>query len=139
VNQPYTCPSGVLTGNPDPCGWLPLIYPQYELPLALDNTAPAGRPFSFTINAMPAAPSGAPPIAGARVWVSYDDGAHWIAVPVSGGHGQFRVLVAHPARRHTSGAVSIRTEFWDTAGNRVEQTINRAYGLSSPTSRGTFE
>jgi len=71
--------------------------------------------------------------------VSYDDGAHWTVAVVSGAHGHFHALVAHPARRRTTGAVSIRTEVWDSAGNRVDQVITRAYGLSGPTARGAFE
>jgi hypothetical protein len=130
VEPPHTCFGGAFGGHSDPCGWLPVIYPQYDLPLALDNTAPAGRHYSFTIRAAPAAPAGAAAVVGARVWVSYRNGStQWTEVPVSGDNGVFRVRLRHPALSNTDGAVSIRTEIWDTAGNRVEQVIDRAYGL----------
>jgi hypothetical protein len=131
TREPVLC-VGPFIGHPDPCGWLPLIYPQYQLPLDLDDTAAAGRKFDFTINAMTADPSGVPAVAGARVWVSYDDGKHWTQADVSGDHGVFQVQVVHPALKNTTGAVSIRTEIWDTAGNRVVQQIDRAYGLVAP-------
>jgi hypothetical protein len=54
------------------------------------------------------------------VQVSVDDGATWQPVPVVGG----RVRVEHPAGH---GFVSLKAAAADAAGNRVEQTVIRAY------------
>jgi subtilisin family serine protease len=58
--------------------------------------------------------------------VSYDDGATWSAAPVTGtGPGRTAHLV-HPAQ---GAFVSLRLTATDTAGNAVEETVIRAYGL----------
>jgi hydrogenase maturation factor HypE len=62
--------------------------------------------------------------------VSFDDGAGWEQAKVrSRGRGEFEVKVKYASLAATTGAVSLRAEAWDAGGNRVEQTILRAYGL----------
>jgi hypothetical protein len=82
--------------------------------------APAGcaYPLVLTVQHQPGA--AAPKLASLRVAASFDDGATWRPVPVSGG----RALVGHPAR---AGFVSLRISATDAAGNSVEQTVIRAY------------
>jgi len=53
---------------------------------------------------------------------------------VIGGNGTYHILLAHPRLGQTSGAVSLKMQAWDTAGNQVEQVIDRAYGLRAPVS-----
>ncbi|MET7704698.1 S8 family serine peptidase [Micromonospora sp. NPDC005413] len=131
VGIPYQCPSTYL-GSKGACGWQPLIQLNYDLDLALDDTARAGRPYAFTVTPQQPQPTGAPAIAGLKLSVSYDDGAHWTPARVSRGRdGVYRVQVTHPSLSRTTGAVSIQAEAWDTAGNRVVQQIDRAYGLSA--------
>ncbi|MGW1057213.1 S8 family peptidase [Micromonospora rubida] len=129
VAIPYQCPS-IFLGSKGACGWQPLIQLNYGLDLALDDTARAGRPYAFTVTPWQPQPTGAPAIAGLKLSVSYDDGAHWTPARVSRGHdGVYRAQVTHPSLSRTTGAVSIQAEAWDTAGNRVAQRIDRAYGL----------
>jgi hypothetical protein len=71
-----------------------------------------------------------PRIAGLKLWVSTDDGAGWGQVKVkSRGDGGYEADVRYPRFSRTTGAVSLKAEAWDVAGNRVEQTLERAYFL----------
>lgn len=51
------------------------------------------------------------------------------------GDGRFQVMLKQPELAHTTGAVSLRVKAWDSAGNDVEQTVIRAYGLRDPESQ----
>ncbi|MGX1915660.1 S8 family serine peptidase [Streptomyces phaeochromogenes] len=57
-----------------------------------------------------------------KAWVSYDDGTSWKAAKVR--HGKAEI-------KHPKGAkfVSLRVQASDGAGNQVDQTVLRAYGL----------
>jgi subtilisin family serine protease len=109
----------------------PLIFLDYDLSdLDLDNTTEAGRRFEFYVSAYRLA-ADMPRIAGLRMWASFDDGARWEQVQVRRRRdGEFEAEVRHPRLSRTTGAVTLRTEAWDVAGNRVEQTVERAYGLA---------
>ncbi|MFE9205882.1 hypothetical protein [Micromonospora sp. NPDC007230] len=62
----------------------------------------------------------------------YDDGGTWTKVDlVSLNNGTVRAIVHHPAVANTSGAVSLRVKATDVAGNSIDQTLIRAYGLTS--------
>ncbi len=63
-------------------------------------------------------------VTGLTVDVSYDDGATWAKAEVAGGGQNLRATVRHPGR---AGHASLRAVAVDAAGNRVEQTIIRAY------------
>ncbi|MFJ5304624.1 S8 family peptidase [Streptomyces sp. NPDC088350] len=60
--------------------------------------------------------------ASLKAWVSYDDGTSWKEVKVR--HGRAEV-------GHAKGAqfVSLRVQASDAAGDRIDQTVLRAYGL----------
>ena len=60
--------------------------------------------------------------------VSYDDGATWAAAPVQCEGERFTAVLDHPS---TGSYVSLRAAVQDANGNAVEQTIIRAYGLTS--------
>ncbi|RIQ28215.1 S8 family peptidase, partial [Jiangella rhizosphaerae] len=72
----------------------------------------------------------ADPVAGGRLrlWASYDDGASWQAARVTRRGAAYTALL-DPERG--ADAVSLRVEAWDGDGNRIEQTVVRAYGLRS--------
>ncbi|CAM5288055.1 Peptidase S8 OS=Streptomyces alboniger OX=132473 GN=CP975_10920 PE=3 SV=1 [Streptomyces alboniger] len=57
-----------------------------------------------------------------RAWVSYDDGTSWKEAKVR--HGKAEI-------KHPKGAtfVSLRVQASDSAGNQIDQTVLRAYGL----------
>ena len=78
-------------------------------------------------------PNAAPvPIGGLKLWVTYDDGATWkpIQSVQSLGGGRFRATLDQRDPLETNGYVGLRTEAWDSAGNRIEQEIVRAYALT---------
>nr|WP_246211355.1 S8 family serine peptidase [Phytoactinopolyspora alkaliphila] len=123
---------GLLPGA-NACAALPVILLGYDLPLGLDNHAPAGRTFNFVVRTDRAKGYRGPAsVAGMEVSLSYDDGSTWekahtIPRPREGG---FRVRAKHPKLSATNGYVSLRVEAWDDAGNRTVQMIERAYALS---------
>ncbi|GIJ57635.1 peptidase [Virgisporangium aurantiacum] len=131
VAQPYWCIDELLYGDTTPCGWLPLIHLGYRLGLAPDDSAPAGRPFTFTVTGQVGAPGSAAKLAGLRAWTSVDGGAHWVpARAVRADNGGYRVTVWNPRVADApSGRVSIRIEAWDRDGNAVQQVLDQAYAL----------
>lgn len=130
VAPPYAC-IGTFFGDRQPCAWVPLINQILHLPVALNDTTPAGREFQFSVTASSARPSGAATVAGVTASASFNDGKTWVPAAVhADGQGTFGVSLLQPALQDTTGAVSLRIEAWDVDGNRVVQTIDRAYGLS---------
>jgi hypothetical protein len=116
----------------DRCRVEPLLFLRYQFDLGLDNRLPAPGSHTFTVTAyrQPSKGAAMPPVAGMKVSASVDGGRTWTRVPVKAlGGGKYSVTLAHPRLGSPTGTVSLRTEAWDTAGNRVEQTIPDAYGL----------
>lgn len=116
------------------CAFAPLIQLRYQLDLDLLNRAPAGESYTFDVVAAPhrATPGGAP-ATSLTLSSSVDGGASWQPAQVTAvGNGRFRVTVAHPALASTDGYVWLRAEASDATGNRVTQTVERAYALRAP-------
>ncbi|RGC65504.1 Subtilisin DY [Micromonospora sp. MW-13] len=131
VKKPVYCSSAELGQATGPCEWQPLIQLSHDFDLALNDTTKANQLYRFDVTARHVMPN-APGITGLRSWVSYDDGKTWVAAQVKKNRdGSWQVQVKHPKLEKTTGAVSVRTEAWDSAGNRVVQTIDRAYGLTA--------
>jgi subtilisin family serine protease len=125
----YPCWDRFFNDSTEPCRAEPLVFVNYTPELGLDNLALAGRKGEIRVSAYHHEPGG-PKIAGLKLWVSTDDGADWDQVKVkSRGKGVFEADVRYPKLGLTTGAVSLKAEAWDVAGNRVEQTVNRAFGL----------
>lgn len=121
--------------TPDPsraCAFLPLLFVTYDLPVDIHSQAKAGAPFklAFTVAAQQNAPAPGGP--AATVSVSYDDGATWSQPEdaTSLGGGRFGLTIDHPGLAATSGFVSLRVRAHDAAGDAVDQTTIRAYGLT---------
>jgi len=129
VSTPYACADKVLFGDHDPCAWQPLIYLHYHLGLTAQDTAPAGRPHTFTVTAQDGDPSTAAPLASLRVWISPDEGKHWTEAQVTPGPDRgYQVLVTNPTLAASpTGTVALKAEAHDAAGNSVKQTIMDAY------------
>jgi hypothetical protein len=108
-------PDGSATG-------LPLLTVRYTPRLDDYNRAPAGR---FELPVRVERQTGTAPIRSLTVEASYDDGATWHRTPVRRTATGWTAVLDHPAR----GLVSLRAEAADTAGNRVRQTIQRAYEI----------
>ena len=102
----------------------------YELDLDRYNQAPERSTYTFTVHAGHVPGVDGPAIRTVKVWVSYNDGGTWQKADLSAeGTGSFEASVKHPRVASTSGAVSLRVTATDTAGNSIDQTIIRAYGL----------
>ncbi|MFB7307337.1 S8 family serine peptidase [Streptomyces sp. NPDC056192] len=117
--------------TPKVCESMPVILLDYDLPLNELNQARAGLPYTFTVDAgRPKGWAGSTAVAGAKVSVSYDDGATWkSAATLRKDDNSFQALLLHPKSADTNGFVTLRTEVWDSAGSRTVQTITRAYAL----------
>ena len=134
VAAPYVCVDAVLFGDTSPCAAQPLINLRYQLGLAPDTSASAGRPYSFTVTGQQGLATTATPLAGMRVWFSGDGGEHWVQAKVTPGPGSaFRVHLTNPSLADSpTDTVSLKVEAWDGAGNSVEQIITDAYILVAP-------
>lgn len=107
---------------------LPLLAIRFGPALDANNSAPAGRAFVLPVWVQRQAGSGDADIANVTVDVSYDDGATWQPALVAGKGDLRRAIVHHPS---AGGYVSLRASAVDTLGNSVQQTIIRAYRLST--------
>ncbi|GAB1692414.1 S8 family peptidase [Krasilnikovia sp. M28-CT-15] len=109
------------------CERQPLLQLRYDLGVSLTNTAKAGQPHRIGVRvATPSGAVGAGRVAGLTMSYSADEGRTWQSAPVTAGHGQYVALV-HDPKAATS--VWLRTEAWDTNGNRVQQTVQQAYAV----------
>ena len=106
--------------------------PQVNYDLALDElnrtVERAAYTFRLSVGHVPGATG--PPITSTDAWVSFNDGGTWkkidlVALP----DGSLQATVQHPKIENTTGAVSLRVKATDQAGNGVDQTLYRAYGL----------
>jgi subtilisin family serine protease len=123
------CWATFFTGSTEPCRAEPLVFVNYTPELGLDNKARAGRSGEIQVEAYHHEPGG-PRIAGLKLWVSTNDGGTWqLAKVKSRGDGVYEAEVRYPRLSQTNGFVSLKAEAWDVAGNRVEQTVERAFGL----------
>jgi len=114
------------------CEALPVLIPQYDVRLDLLNQANAKSGSEFTLSATrPVGWTGSTRVSGAKVSVSYDDGATWQQVEVHPGKGDhtFTVEVPHSSKAAPGGYVSLKSELWDSSGDRTVQTVTRAYAL----------
>nr|WP_042180747.1 S8 family serine peptidase [Kibdelosporangium sp. MJ126-NF4]CEL14559.1 probable secreted peptidase [Kibdelosporangium sp. MJ126-NF4]CTQ88924.1 probable secreted peptidase [Kibdelosporangium sp. MJ126-NF4] len=105
-------------------GLLPLLQVDYSVPADLANKLPADRRVTIGLHARHQT---GPTAAKFKAWVSYDDGKTWREVEVD---RQGRAVVDHPRLDQTNGFVALRVQGADAAGNSVEQTVLRAYGLN---------
>ncbi|MGW2206621.1 hypothetical protein [Streptomyces sp. NPDC001774] len=92
----------------------------------------AWSPYGAVLTARHQVGLAGPAVAGIKAWASYDDGATWTQVRTEKtGPGKVRAIVRHPDASDDVGFVTLRVRAWDTAGNSVDQTVVRAYGLRS--------
>ncbi|MFD1936676.1 S8 family serine peptidase [Nonomuraea mangrovi] len=127
------CYAWFVDGLVEQCRTTPAVYVSYDLgdSLSAANTVAAGRRHTFELEAY-RGPSAAkmPAISGVRLWTSTDDGATWQPADLKRSRdGVYTAGAGYPAYRATKGAVSLKVEAWDAAGNRVRQTTLRAFNL----------
>jgi hypothetical protein len=116
------------SGHVDGVERLPLSVVRFSPRTDPDNAAPAGRRFEVPVTVDRQPGSAAGPVTGLVVSVSYDDGATWRRVPTRSDGGRTTALLDHPTG---AAYVSLRAAATDTGGSTVEQTVIRAYRLSS--------
>ncbi|MEJ3745777.1 S8 family serine peptidase [Actinomycetes bacterium KLBMP 9797] len=106
---------------------LPLLQIGYTVDTDLTNAVRAGAayPLILDLGHQPGADRGGRIAADVRV--SYDDGASWRRVPTAGGR---RVTATVPAAPRGAQFATIRVIATDAAGNRIDQTITRAWRVS---------
>jgi hypothetical protein len=106
------------------------LYLGYDLNLRLDNTLPAGRAHEIKISGYHHSYLDSDPeLISLKLSVSYDGGLTWQQVNTKkSGRSEYTAVLKHPKG---AGAVSLRTEGVDAAGNTIKQTITRAYGLTA--------
>ncbi|GGT11494.1 S8 family serine peptidase [Nonomuraea spiralis] len=131
------CSLEALYGTAERCRPAPVVFVSYDLgdSLDTDNTVPAGRSHTFAVTPYHS-PSATemPGIAGLRMWASTDDGATYAPVSLkSNKDGSYTAKTRYPAFNATKGAVTLKVEAWDKAGNTIKQTTKRAFNLRDTT------
>jgi subtilisin family serine protease len=105
---------------------LPLLAVRYAPTLDDHNRAAGGRAFTVPVYVQRNGAATAPDLTEFTVRASYDDGATWRPVRLIASGDQWLAVLSHPA---DARFVSLRATATDSAGNSVDQTIIRAYGL----------
>jgi hypothetical protein len=115
----------VCTDGTTDCSTLPLLFADYNADADLLNQLTPGR-HSLALTVAHQEHSDAPAVSGASVSVSYDDGSTWQSLRTTGANGAYQAGFTVPTG-HSGGFVAVRVSAWDKAGNRIDQTVTRAY------------
>ncbi|WP_020524677.1 S8 family peptidase [Catelliglobosispora koreensis] len=110
------------SGHADNETMLPLWGVTLQPKLDAHNSLAGGQVHRVAVTAAAQAGSKPGKLTTLCVEVSFDDGAHWIRVPVILG----AAYIPHPSG---SGFASLRAKVADNAGNAFEETIIRAYRI----------
>lgn len=111
------------------CAPLPLLYAYYTADSDLLNQLEPGQhTLSLTVQHQEKSVSAV--ISRASVAVSYNDGATWTRAVVTGADGSFQAAFTVPQQSQTNGFVAVKVSASDAAGNKIEQTVLRAYAVS---------
>ncbi|MYU08373.1 S8 family serine peptidase [Streptomyces sp. SID8366] len=109
---------------------LPLINLSYGLDTDLAGTVPGGRRLPVTLGAgYLAGATGTGTLGGGRLEVSYDEGASWREVRLTGAGASWHGTLAVPGG---ATSVSLRASARDDRGGSVAQEIVRAVGVRQP-------
>jgi hypothetical protein len=108
-----------------------LLQLDYAVDADSGNRLPAGRKAKIGLTARLQDGLAAPDVRSMKAWASYDDGKTWRAVDVKRTGKSYEATIDHPPLGATNKYVGLRVQATDNAGNSVEQTVIRAYGLSS--------
>jgi hypothetical protein len=108
---------------------LPLLQVGYELDTDLRNAVPVWLPHRLVLRPgyQPGATARGP--IQVRAEISHDDGRSWRRLDGWRGHDGAVTVFVWPGPRSAQFA-TLRVSAWDSAGNRVDQTITRAWRLS---------
>jgi hypothetical protein len=105
---------------------LPLISVRFKPSLDARGRAYSGIPMLIPVMVERVGSEEPVRVGDLGVDVSFNDGATWSRVPVKRVDKQWFAVVLHPKQGHY---VSLRATARDHHGNKVEQTVIRAYGL----------
>jgi subtilisin family serine protease len=110
----------------DTAAVLPLLQLEYGVDTGTDGTTQPNATLTLSAVHLPGA-TGAGTVGAVGLSVSYDDGAHWQKASLTRGeNGTWTVRLNAP---NGSRFVSIRATASDSAGNSVDQTVIRAFGV----------
>ncbi|MEU0095934.1 S8 family serine peptidase [Kribbella sp. NPDC006257] len=102
---------------------LPLLQVDYEVPTDLNGRV-AARPHLIGFKVHQQAGVATPRSTWLQAQASFDEGKTWRRIVTVGTHGHYVAVV--PAGK---GTVSLRVVAGDNMGNKISQTVIRAYGL----------
>jgi hypothetical protein len=105
---------------------VPMMAVRFAPVLDNENRAPAGRPFNVPVYVQQQAGAEYGTLTGLTVQASFDDGATWRPVTLTGTGLSRTAHLTHPAG---AGFVSLKASATDSHGNAVEETIIRAYAI----------
>ncbi|WP_433159530.1 S8 family serine peptidase [Kribbella sp. CA-247076] len=105
---------------------LPLLFPDYDLPVDLNDRAPRVKLFPITISAETGHWYKAGRFTKARVWTSPDDGATWTQIPAI---NLGTKVIALADNTKAAEFVTLKVELTDSNNKSVTQTLTRFYGL----------
>ncbi|WP_410623361.1 S8 family serine peptidase [Amycolatopsis sp. cmx-8-4] len=108
---------------------LPLLQLDYAVDADSGNRLPAGRKARIGLSARFQDGMAAPDVRAVKAWASYDDGRTWRAVDVKRTGKSYEATIDHPSLGATNKYVALRVQATDNAGDTVDQTVVRAYGL----------
>ncbi|MGW2938334.1 peptidase S8, partial [Streptomyces sp. NPDC001156] len=108
---------------------LPLLQLDYDVPVDAQNAVGRGRTHTLGLTVRMQDGMAAPRGVKLKVEASYDDGKTWTTTRTEqqDGDGQFTATVERPSNVHGDAYVTLRVTATDSAGNSVQQTVNRAY------------
>ncbi|WP_405674542.1 S8 family serine peptidase [Streptomyces sp. NBC_01511] len=116
------------SGAADKTAVLPLLQLDYDAPVDARNAVRPGRSHSVGLTVRAQDGLAAPRGVSVEVEASYDDGARWERATVkSRGSNSFSAKIDGPDRQRGDAYVTLRVTAKDSAGNRVRQTVERAY------------
>jgi subtilisin family serine protease len=123
-----------LNWNPDPAVKIPLVMPEYRLPVDLNNAVAADEhEVQIQVGYQRGGPA-APAKWAVKVWATFDDGATWQPVfdDEVGPDGLVEPKIKPP--KNHNGFVGLRIKADDGQGNGIDQSVIRAYYLKNETS-----
>ncbi|MDI9832743.1 S8 family serine peptidase [Streptomyces sp. KAU_LT] len=107
---------------------LPLLQLDYDVPVDARNAVGRSRTHRVGLSVRMQDGMAAPRGVTLKVETSYDDGRTWsTARTARQGDSRFTAMVERPARPHGDAYVTLRVTATDDRGNKVRQTVNRAY------------
>ncbi|MCX4551434.1 S8 family serine peptidase [Streptomyces sp. NBC_01387] len=106
---------------------LPILFPDYDLPVDGMNTLPAKSGIKVGLSVEGHAGYTPGTITAASLSYSYDGGTTWTQAPTEQKNGKWTAVLDHTGA--AGKQVTLKTTFTDSNKNAVSQTITRAYDV----------